>query len=121
LVSVYSSHLKCLFPQVGQGKKHERGISLESWQLNAVEQAPWGFLRGCIRTDGCVFVNRTAPYDYLTYDFSNKSKDIIELFSMACGLVGVAHRITCWRGLWRVRINRRSSVELMLAEVGRKS
>jgi hypothetical protein len=86
-----------------------------------VEQAPWRFLRGCIRSDGCVFVNRTGPYDYLTFDFSNKSRDIIELFTMVCGLVGVEYRVTCWTGLWRVRINRRRSVGLMLANVGLKT
>jgi len=121
IVSIYSSHLTCLFPQSGEGKKHERRISLENWQRRLIEQAPWGLLRGCIRSDGCVFVNRTESHDYLTYDFSNKSKDIIELFTMACGLVGVEYRVTCWRGLWRVRINRRRSVDLMLAEVGMKS
>ena len=32
VVSVYSSHLACLFPQHGPGKKHERKIVLEGWQ-----------------------------------------------------------------------------------------
>jgi len=50
-----------------------------------------------------------------------KSKDIIDLFTSACELVGVERRVTCWRGSWRVRINRRRSVELMLANVGLKS
>jgi hypothetical protein len=121
ILSMYSTHLTCLFPQDGQGKKHERRISLEEWQRCRVDQAPWGLLRGCIRSDGCAFVNRTGPYDYLTYDFSNKSRDIVELFSAACGAVGVEHRTTCWGGLWRVRINRRRSVDLMLAGVGLKS
>ena len=120
-VSLYSSHLRCLFPQEGQGKKHERRITLEHWQRCLVEQAPWGLLRGCIRSDGCVFVNRTGPYEYLTYDFSNKSDDIVRLFTAACNLVGVEHRVTCWKGSWRVRINRRKSVELMLGHVGLKS
>jgi hypothetical protein len=69
----------------------------------------------------CIFVNRTGPYDHLTYDFSNRSKDIVDLFMMACRLVGVEQRVTCWRGLWRVRINRRRSVDLMRAEVGVKT
>ena len=120
-VSVYSSHLACLFPQHADGKKHDRQILLEAWQLQLVEQAPWSLLRGCIRSDGCTFVNRTGSYEYLSYDFSNKSKDIIDLFTSACELVGVERRVTCWRGSWRVRINRRRSVELMLANVGLKS
>jgi hypothetical protein len=120
-ISLYSSHLKCLFPQDGQGKKHERRITLEHWQRCLVEQAQWGLLRGCIRSDGRVFVNRTGPYEYLTYDFSNKSDDIVRLFTAACNLVGIKHRITCWKGSWRVRINCRNSVEHMLGNVGLKS
>ena len=64
---VYSRHLSCLFPQHGPGKKHERRIVLEAWQQEIVEAAPWAFLRGCIRSDGCVFVNRTGRYEYLSY------------------------------------------------------
>jgi len=122
VVSVYSAHLPCLLPQDANGKKHERRISLEPWQYRLVEEAPWGFLRGCIRSDGCAFINRTGPYSYLSYDFCNKSKDIIDLFTIACGLVGVEHRVTRWRGSWRVRINRRRSCwPHALAQVGVKS
>jgi hypothetical protein len=85
-------------------------------------------LRGCIRSDGCVFINRTdvhrpKPYEYLSYNFSNKSTDITELFLLACDLVGVDRRANFnpRRELWQVRINRRESVAKMLANVGRKS
>ena len=61
VLHVYNSHLSCLFPQAGPGKKHERAIALEPWQAERVAAAPWAFLRGCIRSDGCVFVNRTGP------------------------------------------------------------
>ena len=80
----HSSHLTCLFPQHGDGKKHERRILLEPWQQALVDAAPWAFLRGCIRSDGCVFINRTGRYEYLSYDFKNLSADILDLF------VGVA-------------------------------
>jgi hypothetical protein len=127
ILSVYSSHLACLFPQHGPGKKHERCINLEAWQEGLVQLAPWPFIRGCIRTDGCVFVNRTdvhreQPYEYLTYAFSNMSKDIVDLFVGACDQVGVFTRVTCSKqGRWDVRINRRESVALMLQNVGRKA
>jgi LAGLIDADG DNA endonuclease family protein len=121
VVSLYSSHLICLFPQDGEGKKHERAIVLEAWQRGLVERAPWDLLRGLIRSDGSVFINRTGPYRYLSFHFSNRSKDIIDLLTRACNLVGVEHRVTCWRGLWNVRVNRRTSVALMLAEVGTKA
>jgi hypothetical protein len=116
VIQIYSSHLTCLFPQHGPGKKHEREIRLESWQERIVDAEPWAFLRGCIRSDGCVFVNRTGAYGYLTYDFCNSSADIRGLFEQACESVDV----DCRTAGNRVRINRRASVELMAANVGVK-
>jgi hypothetical protein len=82
----------------------------------SLERAPWPFLRGCIRSDGCVFVNRTGRYSYLSYEFSNSSADILGLFTDVCDLVGVGYR----RYARQVRINRRGSVALMLDHVGIK-
>jgi LAGLIDADG-like domain len=125
-LSLYSAHLPCLFPQHAPGRKHERPIQLEAWQSALVELAPWPFLRGCIRSDGCVFVNRTdvhrpQPYEYLSYQFANMSKGIIDLFMETCDLVGVVTRINRNRkGLWTVRINQRESVERLYEHVGPK-
>lgn len=126
-VYVYSSHLACLFPQHGPGKKHDRAIRLEDWQATILAAEPWPFIRGCIRTDGCVFVNRTdihqeRPNEYLSYAFSNRSRDIMDLFISACDRVGVVTRPNYVerRRLWQVRIYRRQSVALMLEHVGEK-
>lgn len=116
VISVYSSHLVCLFPQHGPGKKHERHIVLEPWQLAALERSPWSFIRGCIRSDGCVFMNRTGRYEYLSYDFFNLSSEIRALFMHACDIAGVRY---CDHAK-RVRINRRQSVARMEAHVGLK-
>lgn len=126
-VSVYSSHLACVFPQHGPGKKHERAIRLEKWQQRAIDSEPWAFIRACIWTDGCSFINRTQvhreqPYEYLSYGFTNKSADIVALLRAACERVGVFTRVTSnSEGTWQVRINRRPSVALMLQHVGRKA
>lgn len=122
-VSVYSSHLVCLLPQHGPARKHEREISLEPWQHNRISLAPWAFLRGLIATDGCSFINRTGPYEYLSFGFANRSEDIVRLFAAACDLAGVRYRLTGpHRGsLWNVRINRRESVAKMVARVGLKA
>jgi hypothetical protein len=117
VLHVYNSHLSCLFPQAGPGKKHQRAIALEPWQAGRVAAAPWAFLRGCIRSDGCVFVNRTGPYEYLTYDFYNLSAEIRQLFVDACSALGLA----CRPAGNRVRINRRASVAQLLEHVGVKS
>lgn len=116
-LSVYSSHLACLFPQHRPGKKHERRILLEAWQRRLVAQEPWAFLRGCIRSDGCSFVNRTGPYEYLTYEFRNRSEDILRLFLDTCERLGLEYRIHSER----VRINRRSSVAAFVEHVGVKA
>jgi hypothetical protein len=113
----YHQHWTCLFPQHGPGKKHDRAIVLEPWQHTLVGQAPWAFLRGCIRSDGCVFINRTGKYEYESYEFANLSRDILDLFGAICASVGVEHRRyeTC------IRIYRRASVALMIEHVGRKA
>jgi hypothetical protein len=114
---LYQSHLTCLLPQHGPGKKHERPIVLESWQEALVASAPWALLRGFIRSDGCVFINRTGKYEYLSYDFKNSSADIRELFIAACRQVGVE----CRTSGKSVRIYRRASVALMHTHVGIKN
>ena len=118
VLDVYSNHLLCLFPQHGPGKKHERRIQLEPWQDELVERAPWAFLRGCIRSDGCAFVNRTGRYEYLSYGFANHSVDILDLFEGTCRLLGLRPR----RYERAVRLNRREDVARRLLEhVGLKS
>ena len=121
-VSVYSSHLVCLFPQHGTGRKHTRRIRLEPWQSAAVLAAPYAFLRGCINSDGCVFVNRAGSYEYLSYAFSNTSSDIVRLFLAVCAAVGVKPRANqSRRGLWSVRINRRECVARLLPHIPLKA
>jgi hypothetical protein len=114
---VYSQHLRCMFPQAGPGKKHERRIALEPWQQDLVAVAPWAFLRGLIRSDGCSFINRTGKYEYLSYDFSNYSQDILDLFCEGCESVEVQYR----RYPRSIRVYRRASVALMERHVGVKS
>jgi hypothetical protein len=116
VVWLYCSHLACLFPQQGPGKKHERPIVLEPWQERIIKAEPWAFLRGCIRSDGCVFINRTGQYRYLSYEFANRSCDIRALFTKTLDLVGVQYYVH----QDRVRICRRDSVQLMAANVGIK-
>jgi Homeodomain-like domain len=113
---VYNGHLTCLFPQAGAGKKHERSLALEEWQIDRVLAAPWAFLRGCIRSDGCAFVNRTGRYEYLSYDFTNFSDDIRRMFLAVCLFLDLDVR----PGPRRIRINRRASVAQMLEHVGLK-
>jgi hypothetical protein len=117
ILSVYHSHLSCLFPQHGPGKKQDRRIVLEPWQEALVAAAPWSFLKGCIRSDGCVFINRTGPYEYLSYDFTNHSSDILELFVSTCASLGLRPR----RYAVHARLCKRADVALLIEHVGTKN
>ena len=117
VLHVYCNHLACLFPQHGPGKKHDRPIVLEAWQQSIVTAAPWAFLRGCIRSDGCVFVNRTGRYEYLSYGFANHSSDILDLVETTCLEQGLRPR----RYARAIRLNRREDVARLLEHVGVKS
>jgi Homeodomain-like domain len=117
VLDVYSRHLSCLFPQHGAGKKHHRPIVLEPWQEDHVGAAPWAFLRGCIRSDGCVYVNRTGPYEYLSYDFANWSADILDIFERTCRALGLRPR----RYEKSIRLYRRADVARLVEHVGTKS
>jgi hypothetical protein len=114
---VYHRHLACLLPQHAAGKKHLRSLALESWQAALVAAAPWRFIRGCIRSDGCVFINRTGPYEYLSYGFANYSHDLLELLESTCLSVGLRPRLSTRA----IRLNRREDVARLLEHVGRKT
>jgi hypothetical protein len=116
VLCVCSSHLPCVFPQHGPGMKHTRPIHLEAWQDTVVASAPWHFLKGLIRSDGCSFINRTGPYEYLSYGFSNHSPDIIDLFCRTCDALDLEYR----RYARSVRINRRPSVARLEDKIGVK-
>ena len=106
-----------MFPQHGPGKKHERAIVLEGWQRTIVDSAPWAFLRGCIRSDGCVFINRTGRYESLSYGFANYSSDILDLVESICLAQGLRPR----RYTTAIRLDRREDVARLLEHVGVKS
>jgi len=122
-LSVHHAHLPCLIPQHGAGKKHRRAITPELWQWALIASAPWRFIKGCIRTDGCSFINQTGRYAYLSYGFSNLSDDIARVLTFALDHAGVEYRHTngCCRRTNNIRVNRRASVALMHEHVGVKS
>jgi hypothetical protein len=82
-VSLFSKHWPCLFPQHGPGKKHTRQIALEAWQQALVDQATEEFVLGLIHSDGCRVVANDRGVMSIRYHFSNRSEDIIGLFTAA--------------------------------------
>lgn len=124
-VTSYGRHWKCLFPQHGPGKKHERRIFLDAWQQEIVDAHPWDFIRGLIHSDGCRITNWTTRiiggerkrYEYPRYFFTNKSDDIRRLFTKALNTVGIEWKRS---NAYTVSVARKASVALMDAHVGPK-
>lgn len=88
-VSHYSVHWPCLLPQHGAGLKHLRPIQLEPWQQALVDQATEEFIRGLIDSDGCRVVANDRGVRSVRYHFSNRSEDILGLFSGALDRLGI--------------------------------
>jgi hypothetical protein len=114
-------HWPCLLPQHGVGPKHKRAIVLADWQQEIVDADPWPLIRGLIHSDGCrslnTVVTRGKPYAYPRYFFSNKSTDIIAIFTAALDRVGVEWKMNRWDS---VSIARARSVALLDEHVGPK-
>lgn len=121
-VGVYSNHLQCLFPQHGPGKKSDRSIALTDWQNEIVAVETKHFLKGLLDSDGCRCINRIkvghSYREYPRYFFSNRSPDILRLFTDSCDLLGIE-----WRQNlpWSISVARRSSVEALDEFVGPKA
>ncbi|WP_245909157.1 LAGLIDADG family homing endonuclease [Mycobacterium neglectum] len=88
-VSLFSKHWPCLLPQHGPGVKHNRPIALEPWQQVLVDQATEEFVLGLIHSDGCRVVANDRGVRSIRYHFSNRSEDIIGLFTAALDKLGI--------------------------------
>lgn len=128
-IKSYTMHWRCMFPQHGPGKKHERVIALEPWQQAIVDAYPWEFIRGLVHSDGCRITNWTTRmvagerkrYEYPRYFFTNVSDDIRRLYCEALDRVGVEWKATR-RGdrVYNISVARREAVALMDCHVGPK-
>jgi hypothetical protein len=120
-VSSYWKHWPCLFPQHGPGRKHERRIALEPWQQRIVDAHPDQLVRGLIHSDGSRHINRIKhpkrTYDYVRYEFTNRSDDIKRIFCEACDALGVQWRVMNRKS---ISVARRSSVARLDAFIGPK-
>lgn len=128
-VKIYSKHLRCLFPQHGPGKKHERRIVLEPWQQEIVDAHPWDFIRGLVHSDGCRITNWTTRliggerkrYEYPRYFFTNVSDDIRQLFTSTLDGLGVEWTHCTRHGKpYNIAVARKASVALMDTHIGPK-
>jgi hypothetical protein len=82
-----------LFPQHGPGRKHERPIALAGWQRDIAAGWARDLVRGLIHSDGCRYIARQRvggkTYEYVRYCFSNRSGDLLAIFSDHLDLLGI--------------------------------
>ncbi|MFI1091408.1 helix-turn-helix domain-containing protein [Streptomyces sp. NPDC020917] len=125
-----SKRWPAVFPQHGSGRKHERKITLEPWQQDAVDAYPWEFIKGLVHSDGCRITNWTERivagvrkrYEYPRYFFTNTSADIRRLYTDTLDALGVSWTETRRRGdAHNVSVARRASVAVMDRHVGPKN
>jgi hypothetical protein len=120
-VSMYWKHWLCLFPQHGQGPKHEREIVLADWQQRIVDVERHAFLCGLIDSDGCritaTYREKKAVRKYGRYVFSNRSEDIHRLFTDSLDALGI-HWTRANR--WDTAVARQREVRRMDSFIGFK-
>ena len=110
-VGLYSKHWPCLFPQHGPGKKHSRRIALEPWQQALRDKASEEFVLGPIHSDGCRVVANDRGVASVRYHFSNRSSDILDLFTGALDGLAIpwtrssAHVVSVYRKAATARLD----------------
>lgn len=117
-VGCYSQQLPDIFPQDGDGKKHEREIQLEQWQQRIIDTYPLDFFRGLYHSDGSRSQNWVNGTNYPRYTFSNVSDDIRKLFTDTAEKLGL-HWTTA--NARNVAISRRPDVAWLDEHIGEKA
>ncbi|MCB9450321.1 MAG: hypothetical protein H6672_02715 [Anaerolineaceae bacterium] len=108
-----------IFPQHGKGRKHEREIALEAWQLKIVDTYPLELFRGLYHSDGSRDSNIVNGKSYPRYAFRNMSQNILRLFCYACNLLEL-HWTIASNGT-SVNISKRPDVAFLDTHIGPKS
>jgi hypothetical protein len=107
-----------LFPQHGAGRKHLRNIALCDWQKTLVKANPWEFLRGLLESDGSRFDRVVGGRSYPAYGFTNRSRDILDLFKQACDDLAVHYTVPTGES---ISIARREDVRRLDERIGAKN
>lgn len=88
VITTHSNSLIYIFPQSGEGKKHDRDVSLLSWQMDLVDHHLDAMLLGLHDGDGSEYL-QTNMDNTTYYNFTNKSSDIINLYKYCCEKLGI--------------------------------
>lgn len=118
-VQCHSNDLIDLFPQHGNGRKHNRQIVLMAWQQTIVDKYPLEFFRGLYHSDGSRFSSIVKGKDYPKYQFTNMSEDIRQMFGHASELLGL--HWTTKTSKRDIMISRRDDVAYLDSVIGPKN
>jgi hypothetical protein len=99
-IKMYGSYLPTVFPQHGTGLKHKRKIKLEDWQLDICDKHPEFLFAGLVDTDGCRYIHTQKKYQWPTYQFTNMSEDIKDIFEKCCKLLGIKYSRTNHKNMY---------------------
>jgi hypothetical protein len=113
---VYSNKLPTLFPQHGNGRKHNRKIELFNWQKDIISYKY--LLMGLFHSDGCHYFNNIKGKKYESYSFSNVSKDIHGIFQNCCKTLNIEYTKSSKSS--NTEIRQRNSVEYLKNNIGTK-
>lgn len=115
VVAVYSKLLPELFPQHGKGSKHTRKITLEDWQQELIDLYPKAFIMGLLHSDGSFFIRTVGKYKYPSFQFTNKSLDIHNLFYQTLDRLDIRYKmISRGNGIFDCSIAKREDVNKIL-------
>jgi hypothetical protein len=123
MITVTSTQLVRLFPQHGEGVKHNRKITFEDWQWKIIDEFPLEVFRGLYHADGSRAQNIVKGTNYVRYIFTNKSVDLIELFKYVCDKIGVhwtTKQAHYKNQSYNVYISRREDIAYLDSVVGAK-
>jgi hypothetical protein len=98
-----------------------RPIRLEPWQQALVDRATEEFILGLIHSDGCRVVANDRGVMSIRYHFSNRSEDILGLFTAALDALGIRWtRSTKYSDKFTVSVYRKAATARLDEFVGPK-
>lgn len=118
-ITIYDKYLPIYFPQHGKGFKHDRKIRLNDFQLKNIDDVE--LLKGLWISDGSFYIAKLSKYKYERYNFTNKSTDLIEIFSGLLDNLGVKHsKRVKNNGVWIIEIQNKKYVSILRDILGIK-
>lgn len=116
IITLYSNNIPYIFPQHGKGEKYKRKIKLNDKQKKIIKYNQ--LMKGLFHSDGSYFI---ALSKYPRYQFTNKSKDLIDLFGKCLIKNNITPKIRKRKnGIYDIQIQNKKDVSIMYKLVGEK-